>query len=256
MLINAVVMFLREFLPLLLLLSMFLLWHRAQWRWFFAVFGISSLLGVLTLTSQFSTISAWLDGQGLELLYATLYLLCAGLLGLALYLSTSRQGQQPQFWAMVLSALSCSALSLIHGANLVLYLWFYQRTPAESQSLWLGAAMGIGIGLSVAVLLFYLVLESQRYWRSSLCLMLALLGARQISMAVAIFIQTDVLAPGAVLWDSQQWIHEQSEYGYFLNALLGYEATPSVTLLCAMVVSVLLLLVLGRKLEVEHARDL
>ena len=86
--------------------------------------------------------------------------------------------------------------------------------------------------------------------------MLALLGARQISMAVAILIQTDVLAPGAVLWDSQQWIQEQSEYGYFLNALLGYEATPSVTLLCAMGGSVLLLFVLGRKLEVEHARDL
>ena len=165
MLINAVVMFLRELLPLLLLLSVLLLWHGAQWRWFFGIFGLSSVLGVLALTSQFSAISSFLDGQGLELLYALLYLLCASLLGFALYLSAQGHGRQHKIWAMVLSAFSCSALSLIHGANLVLYLWFYQRTPAESQSLLLGAAMGVGIGLSVAVLLFYFVLESQRYWR-------------------------------------------------------------------------------------------
>jgi high-affinity iron transporter len=250
MLINAVVMFLREFLPLLLLLSVLLFWLGAHWRWFFAIFASSSVFGILGLTSQFSRISALLDGQGLELLYAALYLLTALLLGLALHFS-QRRG-----WCIVLAAMSSACLSLIHGANLVLYLWFYQHTPAESQSLLLGAAMGIGIGLSVAVLLYYLVLECQRYWRWSLALLLALLGARQIGMAVAIFIQTDYLPAGAVLWDSQQLIDEQSEYGYFLNALLGYEATPGVSLLLAMVVSVLLLLVLGRRLEVQHARDL
>ena len=116
--------------------------------------------------------------------------------------------------------------------------------------------MGIGIGLSVAVLLYYIVLEAQRYWRWSLMLLLALLGARQISMAVAILIQSDVIASGSVLWDSQHLINEQSEYGYFLNALLGYEATPSLSLLVAMILSLLMLLVLGRRLEVQHARDL
>ena len=256
MLINAVVMFLRELLPLLLLVSVFLVWHGSRWRWFVAVFSASSVVGILALTSQFSRISAWQDGQGLELLYALLYLLCAGLLGVALYINGWCADTRRHLWATMLAALSCSALSLIHGANLVLYLWFYQRTPTESQSLWLGAAMGIGIGMSVAVLLYYLALELQQYWRWTLVLLLALLGARQISMAVAIMIQTDWLAPGAVLWDSQQLINEQSEYGYFLNALLGYEATPSVSLLLAMAISVVVLFVLGRRLEVQHARDL
>ena len=246
MLINAVVMFLRELLPLLLLLSMLLLWQREHWRWLLSVFAASSITGVLLLTSQFSRISAWLDGQGLELLYGALYLLTALVLGLAMYHS------QRQRWSLVLAALASTGLCIIHGANLVLYLWFYQRSPAESQSLWLGAAMGVGIGLSVAVLLYYLVLECQRYWRWSLPLMLALLGARQISMAVAIYIQTDWIAPGAVIWDSQQLISEQSEYGYFLNALIGYEATPGVSLLLAMVISVLGLLWLGRRLEVQN----
>ncbi len=247
MLINAVVMFLRELLPLLLLLSLLLLWQRTQWRIFLVIFCTSSFGAILLLTSQFSSISAWLDGQGLELLYAALYLFTAALLGLAMHYSKQRR-------AVWLAALACACLSVIHGANLVLYLWFYQRSPAESQSLWLGAALGVGIGFSVAVLLYYLVAECQRYWRWSLLLLLALLGARQISMAVAILIQTDFLAPGAVLWDSQQWINEQSEYGYFLNALLGYEATPSVSLLLAMVMGLLLLLILGRRLEVKNVR--
>ena len=115
--------------------------------------------------------------------------------------------------------------------------------------------MGIGIGLSVAVLLYYIVLDAQRYWRWSLILLLALLGARQISMAVAILIQSDVIASGSVLWDSQQIISEQSEYGYFLNALLGYEATPSVSLLLAMLLSICGLLLLGRRLEVQNAQN-
>jgi high-affinity iron transporter len=58
-----------------------------------------------------------------------------------------------------------------------------------------------------------------------------------------------------VLWDSQSMINEQSEYGYFLNALLGYEATPSVSLLLALVLSFLGLLLLGRRLEVKNARN-
>lgn len=256
MLINAVVMFLREFLPLLLLLSVMMLWHGKSWRLFFGVFSSSAFIGTLLVTSQFSAISEWFDGQGLELLYALLYLLCVCLLGLALYINGLAQYPRKNFWSVMLAALSCSALSLIHGANLVLYLWFYQRTPAESQSLWLGAAMGIGIGLSVAVLLYYIVLELQYYWRRSLVLLLAVLGARQVSMAVAIFIQTDLLAPGALLWDSQLWINEQSEYGYFLNALMGYEATPSVSLLLAMAISLVALLMLGRRLEVQHAQNI
>lgn len=249
MLINAVVMFLRELLPLLLLLSMLLLWKRTHWRGLLAIFAVTSVTGILILTSQFSRISDWQDGQGLELLYAGLYLLTALLLALAIFQSHHLR------LSLGLAALASSGLCMIHGANLVLYLWFYQRSPAESQSLWLGAAMGIGIGLSVAVLLYYLVLELQGYCRWSLAWMLALLGARQISMAVAIFIQTDWLNPGAVLWDSQHFISETSEYGYFLNALLGYEATPSLSLLLAMFVSICGLLLLGRRLEVQHAQN-
>ncbi|MBU1439282.1 MAG: hypothetical protein KKF79_18185, partial [Gammaproteobacteria bacterium] len=145
MLINAVVMFLRELLPLLLLLSLLLFWRRGQWREFAVIFMLTSLVGLLLLTSQFSVISAWLDGQGLELLYAALYILTSVLLGWAMY---SYRRPRQSLW---LAAVSSACLSIIHGANLVLYLWLYQRSPAENQSLWLGAALGIGIGLSVAV---------------------------------------------------------------------------------------------------------
>jgi len=249
MLINSVVMFLRELLPLLLLLSVLLFWlsnHRLK---FISGVAISSIVGVFLLTSQFSRISAMLDGQGLELLYAVLYLLTTCLLAVSLVFYRHRN------CCVFFAAVSCSCLSLIHGANLVLYLWFYQRTPAESQSLILGAAMAMGIGLSVAVLLYYLSIELQRFWRWTLPLLLALLGARQVSMAVAILIQTDFLPAGPVVWDSQQLINEQSEYGYFLNALLGYEATPGVTQLGLFGLSVLVLLALGRRLEILHARE-
>lgn len=244
MLINTVVLFLRELLPVLLLLSLLLLWQRGQWRQLMAGMLLVSLPGMLLLTSQFSRISQWYDGQGLELLYAMLYLLVAALLAIALLRSQSR------WWILGCAIAAVSCLSWVHGANLVLYLWFYQRDSADMQNLWLGAALGLGIGCSVAVLLYYAVKELHHYWKFSLTLMLALLGARQVSMAAALFIQSEWLVPGPVLWDSEWLIAETSEYGHFLNALLGYEATPSVSRLLAFGLTLLLLMLLGRRLEV------
>ena len=60
-------------------------------------------------------------------------------------------------------------------------------------------------------------------------------------LGVSAQVSADWLAGGALLWDSQHLISEQSEYGHFLNALVGYEATPSSSQMVVYLVTVLIL---------------
>ena len=99
MLINTVLMFLRELLPLCLLLATLLVWHRSVWRSFALYFALPSLLMLSLISLQMVWISEQLDGLGLELLYSFLYLNCFVLLCLS-----ALKAQ----WALLSSALAAA----------------------------------------------------------------------------------------------------------------------------------------------------
>lgn len=238
MLINTVIMLLRELLPVVLLLSLLLAANPAAMR--------SILLRVLLIgapllvlqSSQYSSLAQLLDGQGLEFWYACCYGLCA--VFIAALLLQKRQ----QNW---LAALAVVALLLVNGSNLVLYLFLYPRQFDDSQSLWLGAALGSGISLSIAVLMYHLVLELRWHWRQVAAVLLCFSAARQISAAVFILHQMDLLGWAAPVWSQHLWIDESSELGYFLNALLGYKSSPSQGQLLAWSLTLFVLLALRQR---------
>jgi high-affinity iron transporter len=258
MLINAVVLWLRETLPLLLLLSVLLaIWPTQQRRIVALGIGGGALL-VLLMSTQLRVISGWFDGQGLELTYSLLYLSCALLLVLAVLVrreggaqSFGQSPAQSQARSATLGALALLCLCGIHGHNLMLYLWVYPHAQSEHANLWLGSALGAGIGGSVALLLYVAAQEGARLWRLWPAVLLSLLTARQCAAAVAIWLQTGWLNAHEVLWDSSALIDEKSEYGNFFNALLGYEATPDPTLLVVQLSSFVAMLWCCRQLEIR-----
>lgn len=238
MLINTVILLLRELLPVVLLLSLLLAANPAAMR---AILLRVLLLGAPLLvlqSSQYSLLAELLDGQGLEFWYACCYGLCA--VFVAALLLQNRQHQ----W---LAALAVVALLLVNGSNLVLYLFLYPRQLDDSQSLWLGAALGSGISLSIAVLMYHLVLELRWHWRQVAAVLLCFSAARQISAAVFILHQMDWLGGAAPVWSQHLWIDESSELGYFLNALLGYKSSPSQGQLLAWSLTLLVLLALRQR---------
>ena len=217
MLINTVLMFLRELLPLCLLLATLLVWHRLAWRSFVFWFAVPALIMLALISLHMVWISEQMDGLGLELLYSLLYFSCFVLLCLA-----TLQAK----WARKWSAIAAACLLSISGSNLLLYIWLPtqgENTPAD---LVLGIALGLGIGASIAALWYYLLTELKQWQRFSFSLVLALLGVRQVMMASALLIQSDWLPSGSALWNTERWLSEQSELGSFLQALMGYEATP------------------------------
>jgi high-affinity iron transporter len=217
MLINTVLMFLRELLPLCLMLATLLVWHRASWQRFALCFALPAALMLLLISSQMLWISEQWDGLGLELLYSALYLSCFALLCLA---ALSAQV------ALFCSALAAACLLSISGSNLLLYIWLPTRGESTPADLLLGTALGCGIGASIAVLWYYLLTELRQWRMYSFSLVLSLLGVRQVMMASALLIQSDWLIAGQELWQTSHLLSEQSEFGFFLQALMGYEATP------------------------------
>ena len=233
MLINTVLMFLRELLPVFLLATLLLVWHRSQWRSLVAVTAVPAAVLLVLISSKMVWISDQMDGLGLELLYSLLYVSCFSLLCLAAAKSKI---------ALLCAALAAACLLSINGSNLVLYLWIAEQDDTDHTAVMLGAALGLGIGSSIAVLWYYLLTELKQWSSRAVQLMLALLGARQIMVATALLIQSDWLAAGAELWQSESWLPERSELGFFLQALVGYEATPTLSQAIAYSVSCLFLL--------------
>lgn len=244
MLINTVVMFLRELLPALLLMSAILVWQRQFVRPMLIVVVPATLFGLALLSGQYSWLSNRMDGLGLELFYLLCYLLCF------CCLLTAVASSKNQRWSTYSAALAVTALLWVNGSNLILFLFVYERQWFSQPALWLGATLGLGIGLSVAVLWHYLLRELTR-WRGVFALVLALLAARQLTMAVALALQSDWLPAGPILWDSQTLLSEQSEYGYFFNALLGYEASPALAQCLAFLIGLLLMVWQSWRLEVK-----
>ncbi len=236
MLINTVVLFLRELMPVMLLLSVLLVWQRDHWRTLSLAIALPACLILFTMAKQYSAISLWADGAGLELVYAILYFSVPLLLALAFVHYRLR---------VCLVGFAGAALLAINGSNLVLYFFVYQREASATPALLLGSALGVGIGLSVAVLLYYALAELKQFRRQLFYVVVALISARQSSEAAQILIQSDWLLGGPVLWNSQQFINEQSEYGQFFNALVGYEATPTLSQLVAYLLTVAMILVLS-----------
>jgi len=137
------------------------------------------------------------------------------------------------------------------GSEILIYLDGFLAQEERAQAVVLGASIGLGIGISAGLLLFYglLNLARRRGVLLTLCL-LALFAGNMLSQASVELAQADLLPGAGTVWDSGRWLPEQSIAGHLLYALVGYEATPSASQLFAYSIGVIAVLVvawLGRR---------
>lgn len=218
MLINAVLVYTRELLPVLLLIAVLLQLQPKRQLSLLLYALLSSAALMLLVAPWLSVITQLFDGNGLELMFALAQLvtLCSLLI---LVLRPANQ---------FIAVLAIVSQIMLCGVNLLLYSLISTGDSAV-ESLWLGAVLGLGIGISIAVLWYQLLQELERFGDGVLLLMLALIAARQASEIAVLLGQIDWLPSGQVLWDSSNFISEQAEIGVFFHAWFGYEATPDLT---------------------------
>lgn len=229
MILEAVVIVLREVLEAALLISLLLLacrqtQTRSSWLLPSAVLG---LLGASLYASQVAWVSEQFDYSGQEIINSLLQLLIFACICLVFF---CMRRQPPLRTLMMMSMGTAVALALSREASeIFLYLQGFIGVEGFSGPALAGATIGAVTGISAGVLVFYLLAWLElKQTNLMLQILLAVVVAGIVTQAVSLLEQVDRIPYSPAIWDTSAWIAEDSLLGQLLYALLGYEATPSI----------------------------
>ena len=232
MLINTIILFLRDALPIFVITTILislLQQQRIKQPWY-VIAAFSSVLLSLLLLTAIDDISHTLDDTGREWLYAFCYIVCyfLSLILLSQLVVVNTPTRSARFFMISISAIALMAILMtLNGANFLIYITGFWYQNNASNVLITGVVLGVGICASIAVLLYFFMAFFQRYCRIVREILLSFFSAGLLMKASNLLIQIDVLPSDSFLWDSNHVIAENAELGQFLTAFLGYDATPT-----------------------------
>jgi len=232
MLINSVILVLREVLEAALMISILLAASRflqVRLRWLYYALGIG-LVGATTYAKLLNPISELFEGVGQELVNASLqYGTFAALALVAFLISRRRNVDNSNHSTLPVTMAVAVALAVTReGSEVLIYVSGFVQMNDFLGSVGVGSLAGAAIGFSVGVLFYYLLLaiDSRRALMISL-LLLGLAASGMSAQATGLLIQADWLSVSGPLWNTSAYIAEDSLTGQLLYALVGYEASPS-----------------------------
>lgn len=244
--VDAILLVLREVLEAALIISLLLALSRklsVGFRWLIPALLLGGLSSWL-LAHYAYTIADALDGTGQEWLNALLYLavvlsfiaIAAAISPLLftvpkqiLYFLPGNEPIKPAEHLLITSAVLAVSLSLAREvAEIWIYLSGFIHQPDLLQSALIGGAIGVGIGMSLGAIAYYLlVFISLRTFLILLFVFLVFLcGGLSMQIAKQL-LQIGVLDSTTPLWDSSNIVNEHSWFGELLYALIGYDASPA-----------------------------
>lgn len=241
--INTVVLFLRDTLPIFLLLSLLFSLNVSAKPLAIRI-SVAAIISTICYLN-IGIIAQTMNGSGFELLKVCCLLL--SWIGFCLYISTL--APSTGLWLMVVGV--CLPATL----HFLIYFVSSWALHANDNGLLMGSIIGLGISCSVAILLNIALttLVSLRTTR----IMTTLFFAGQVASLSNLLEQIDFLVAPIHSWDTSHFISDSSEYGHLLNALVGYEATPSLSYLfiyfLALLIPFLLLLWAKKQCSSSHS---
>jgi high-affinity iron transporter len=235
--LDALIVILREALEASLIISVLLAasyFLRVSRQWM--LWGLIAGLGGAAIVAYFlDLISGWFDGAGQELLNALLLAwVCLSLMTichLVARYSASAMQRNPQTIRRLLccALVGASGLAIVReGCEILIYMYGFAGSLETFIPVLIGGGIGLGIGGSVGVLIYYFTIKlPRREMMLTVLVIMALIGAGMVLQAVQYLEQTGMLPMQAPLWNASGWISEVSLTGQLLYALIGYEATPT-----------------------------
>jgi high-affinity iron transporter len=233
MLINTVILFLRDALPVfvVMIILLSLLQQRGirhHWCYIALVVGIICSAVLLTLID---TITHALDDTGREWFYVCLYFICYGITLLLLNQTPSNSKTTlmddsraiTRYGAVMFVAI----IMMLNSANFLIYITGFWHQNNAANVLTTGLILGMGICASIAVLLYFMMDAVQHYYHLIRETLLVFFSAGLLMQTSNLLLQIDVLPMSKTLWDSNHFILESSEIGYLLTVFFGYDATPN-----------------------------
>ena len=227
MLLNSVIIILREVLEAALIVSVLLAMSQKlniSRRWL-VIALLLGLVGAIIYAANINYISMAMEGVGQEVANASLHILIYSFIAIFIVSLKSHDNHQ----AIVISMLSCVALATIReGSEIVIYINGFVSVPELFYHVVIGSIVGAGIGVSIGIFFYYLISNLSLNKGISLgLLMLIFIAGGMVSQATQLLIQADFIVSQQALWDTSSLISERSLLGQMLYALIGYEATPT-----------------------------
>jgi len=227
MLINSVIIVLREVLEAALIVSILLAQGQALSlpRVYFILPVIVGGILAVVYASNIVTVSALMGGVGQEVVNTLLHVL---IVTCTMVLIASINNPRAKF-TIILAGAGCLATAMVRElAEIIIYINGFISVPTLISSVLAGSFIGAGIGFSIGVLFYYLIVGMRPIngLRVSL-VMLALICAGMLSQAIQFLMQANLIPSHVPLWDTSAWVSEHSIMGQLLFALVGYEATPT-----------------------------
>lgn len=230
MLINSVVLVLREILEAAILVTALMGLARIVGlglTWFFAA-AAASFVGVMTLATVFGPVTDMFDGTGQEVVGAALQY--GVYLVVLLVIIDTRQRVDGRRYSQFTASLMAIAVAMAvtrEGAEIQLYIGGFMAVVEYRQAVLLGSALGAGIGISAGIIFYWTLVTRPRRWAYPLCLLcLCPLATGMIMQGTLLLEQAGWVQAGEPVWNSGEIISEQSIAGELLYAVFGYEATP------------------------------
>ncbi|HEY8940248.1 MAG TPA: FTR1 family protein [Cellvibrio sp.] len=243
--VDAILLILREVLEAALIITMLLVMSRKlsiAFSWIIPAL----VLGVLSswlLAHYAYAIADALNGTGQEWINALLYLsvivsfiviasIIAPLIfntpALIQYLLPTKDSIKP-YRKLLFCSVFAVGLSLAREvAEIWIYVGGFLHQRDLLQSALIGGAIGIGIGISLGVITYYLLvfISARKFLKILFIFFILLCGGLSMQVARQL-LQIGILNSAAPLWDTSHIINEHSWLGELLYALIGYDSSPN-----------------------------
>ena len=231
MLINSVIIVLREVLEASLMTSLLLALSyilKIRTKWFLAAISLG-IIGAAVYAYYLTSVSQWLDGTGQEIVNASMQYLIYGLLLFIICLIVSDNYTLAGLPVLPIAMAVTVGLSIAReGSEIIIYVYSFIVSTELIGNILVGSLFGAGIGVSVGALFYYAIVSREtRTVMVTALILLSLVAGGMISQATQLLVQADWLPSTQPVWDFSTVIAETSVVGQLLYALIGYEATPS-----------------------------
>ena len=232
MLINTVILFLRDLLPLFILFCYLKLVHPYIFKKYNYLL-ITLIAGVLFSFYYFSIamfVSELFEGAGNEILTVVLLIL-----GYTCFVSSTllaSSSKKASSLVLTLLFIGINSIIAVKGSAFLIFLDVYLQQSVNWLNLLTGFVIGLGICISFASLFLFILKELNHVNQLKLIpIFWYLFLAGQVIKIMPYLSQVDLLPFGGSIIDLSYLVKDSSEYGHILNALFGYEASPSLTFL-------------------------
>ncbi|GAA6183975.1 MULTISPECIES: hypothetical protein [Alteromonadaceae] len=219
MLSNTVVLFLKDALPIFWAIAILIV-LIPNWRHWLPLGIACGIIVCLSVFKNIGYISELADGLGFEFLKIILLILCY-IFALCFFVN---RPLRLSLTARVLATSFVTCIIILNASNLLLFYVSFWQVNEQSNSLFLGLILGIGICTSIATLLVLLLKPLQKVKVARYLFLIFAVG--QFSHIANLLQQTD-LVTSQKIWSTEQFISDENEIGQFLTTLIGYESSPT-----------------------------